>query len=221
MNNEELKALAEQLRQPNGLKGIEIADMMNETNIKMTFHSIDHLGILDNDHILELGHGNCKHLPYVLKQKNKLTYYGLEISELMNNEAKRINQCFCEAKQALFYLYDGQNIPFEDNYFDKIFTVNTIYFWADPKLFITELYRVLKPNGILNITFAQQNFMKQLPFTQFSFTLYNNEKIKQLIDTTPFKTVGLDTQIETVKSKTGDIINREFTTITIRKCPNC
>src|SRR5690606_41662511 len=41
MNSEELKELAEQLRQPNGLKGIEIADMMNETNIKMTLHSID------------------------------------------------------------------------------------------------------------------------------------------------------------------------------------
>src|SRR5690554_7668608 len=109
MNNVELKALAEQLRQPNGLKGIEIADMMNETNIKMTFHSIDHLGILDNDHILELGHGNCKHLPYVLKQKNKLTYYGLEISELMNNEAKdrkstRLNSSHVRISYAVFCL---------------------------------------------------------------------------------------------------------------------
>lgn len=221
MNNEELKTLAEQLRQPDGLKGLEIADNMNETNIKMTFHSIDHLDISNNDHILELGHGNCKHLSYVLKQKNELTYYGLEISELMNNEAKRVNQRFIEGKQALFYMYDGQNIPFEDNHFDKIFTVNTIYFWTDPKLLLAELFRVLKPNGILNITFAQQDFMEQLPFTQFSFTLYDNKKINQLIDTTPFQTVGSDTQTETIKSKTGDIVNRDFTTIILTKCPNC
>jgi SAM-dependent methyltransferase len=217
MNNAELKALAEQLRQPKGPKGIEIADIMNETNIKMTLHSINNLSILDNDTILEIGHGNCKHLSYVFQQKNKLTYYGLEISELMNKEAKRINQRFTEKQEAFFQLYDGLNIPFSDNYFDKIFTVNTIYFWDDPKSLMTELYRVIKPKGILNITFAQQDFMKQLPFTQFRFTLYDNGKIKQLIDTTPFKTVGSDTQTETVKSKTGDLVSRDFTTFTLKK----
>lgn len=215
--DEELKELAEQLRQPSGRKGIEIADMMNETNIKMTLHSINQLKIADNGRILELGHGNCKHLPYILKQKNKLTYYGLEISELMNKEAKRINRRFVENKQADFYLYDGLHIPFADNYIDRIFTVNTIYFWADPKLLMAELYRVLKPNGILNITFAQHEFMGQLPFTRFGFMLYSNEKVQQLVDTTLFKIIGLDTQIETVKSKTGSTIDRTFTTMTVEK----
>lgn len=217
MNSEELKELAEQLRQPNGLKGIEIADMMNETNIKMTLHSIDHLSISDNDKILELGHGNCKHLPYILEQKSNLIYYGLETSELMNKEALRINQHFIEDKQAFFHLYDGLNIPFANNYFDRIFTVNTIYFWTDPKLLMAELYRVLKSNGILNITFAQHEFMEQLHFTQYGFTLYNNEKLKHLIDTTLFQIVSSDTQTETVKSKTGDLVSRNFTTFKLKK----
>ncbi len=215
--DDELKELARQLRQPNGSKGVEIAEMMNETNIKMTIHSIDQLNIRDNDCILELGHGNCKHLPYILKQKNNMTYYGLEISELMNKEAKRINHQSVDSKQAFFHLYDGLHIPFDDNYFDRIFTVNTIYFWADPNSLLSELYRVLKLNGTLNITFAQHEFMEQLPFTQYGFTLYNTEKIKQLIGMTPFSIVGWDTQTETVKSKTGDLVNRNFTTIKLKK----
>lgn len=217
MDDEKLKELASQLRLPNGVKGVEIGDMMNEANINMTRHSIDQLDILDNETILELGHGNCKHLPYVLQQKSKLTYHGLETSELMNKEAKRINHQFTDRRQAFFHLYDGLKVPFADNYFDKIFTVNTIYFWADPKCLMSELYRVIKPNGILNITYAQQDFMKQLPFTQFGFTLYDNEKIKQLIDITPFKMLGSNTQTEAVKSKTGDLVKREFTTLKLKK----
>jgi ubiquinone/menaquinone biosynthesis C-methylase UbiE len=216
--DKELQELASQLKCPNGIKGVEVADLMNETNINMTLHSIDRLNLLDNDSILELGHGNCVHLAYVLQQKKNLTYHGLDISELMNKEAKRINQQFIDRQQAAFNLYDGLNIPFTDSYFDRVFTVNTIYFWTDPEFLMSELYRVIKPKRMLNITFCQQYYMKQQPFTQFGFTLYDNEKIEQLIDTTQFKIVCSDTRTETVKSKTGDgLVDREFTTITLEK----
>jgi len=217
MNEVDLKTLATQLRQPNGTVGIEISDMMNETNIKMTLHSIEQLNILDNEVVLELGHGNCKHLPFVLEQKSGVIYYGLEISELMNKEAKQINRQYTDSQVAFFRLYNGLRIPYDDNYFDKMFTVNTIYFWDNPLLLLSEIYRVIKPNGIFNITFAQKDFMKQLPFTKFGFTLYDNKKLKQLIDKTSFKIIGSCTQTETVKSKTGDLVNRAFTTFSMQK----
>jgi SAM-dependent methyltransferase len=191
--------------------------MMNESNIGMTRHSIDRLNILEMDHILELGHGNCSHLPYLLKLQDSLKYSGLEMSELMNNEALRINKAYSKTKQALFYLYDGVNIPFLNNSFDKIFTVNTIYFWINPEFLLLELYRVLKQNGLLNITFCPKSFMQQLPFTQFDFELYDNEKITQLIAKTSFKIADLDIQTETVKIKTGESIERDFTTISLIK----
>jgi len=218
ITDKELQELASQLKCPSGIKGVEVAELMHETNITMTLHAIDRLKLLDNDSILELGHGNCAHLSYVLQQKQNLTYRGLEVSELMNKEAKRINRQFVDRQQAAFLLYDGLNIPFTDSYFDRVFTVNTIYFWTDPKFLISELYRVIKPKGMLNITFGQQCCMEQQPLTQYGFTLYNNEKIEQLIDTTPFKIVGSETQTETVKSKTGDgLVDRKFTTFMLEK----
>ena len=217
MDSESLKSLASQLRQPHGTKGIEVAEIMNKTNIQMTYHCLHRLNILDNNSLLELGHGNCGHLEYILKQGTKLSYYGLETSNLMNKEAQRINKVSIDTNQASFHLYDGLNIPFPDNYFDRIFTVNTIYFWIDPKFLLSELYRVIRPNGIFNITFAQQAFMEQLPVVQFGFKLYNNDKIEELIDTTSFKIMGTGHQIETVKSKTGELVEREFTTITMKK----
>lgn len=216
-SNDELKEIASQLRQPEGTKGIEVADMMHETNIRMTLHSIDRLNIREHDNILELGHGNCGHLDYLLKQNEMLTYSGLEMSELMHSEARRINQVFTDRKQASFYLYDGLNMPFPDNMFDKIFTVNTIYFWTQPESLMLELYRVIKPGGMLNITFAQKSFMQQLPFVQYGFELYDEKKLAALAEKSPFKITASDTQTEMVKSKTGELVNRAFTTVTLMK----
>lgn len=216
-DNKELKELAQQLRHPSGEAGLKIAAMMHETNNNMTLHSVNHLGISDKDKVLELGHGNCEHLRQLAAVNGTIVYYGLERSALMYNEAKSINKDLIEQKQAFFYLYDGQEFPFPTAYFDKIFTVNTIYFWDNPQQVLAELYRVLKPNGSLNITFAQKEFMKQLPFTPYGFTLYDNEKISRLISASQFKIIAFENQTEKIKNKTGELVNRIFTTVIIEK----
>lgn len=217
MDYKELKQIASQLRLPHGKEGTQMAKIMNETNNNMTYHSIDRLELLNNDSVLELGHGNCEHLKYLLDKQSDLTYYGLEISELMTKEAALINKKYVEGKKATFQFYDGLNIPFPDCHIDKVFTVNTIYFWEKPQFLLSELYRVLKPGGILNITFAQKAFMEQLPFVKFGFTLYDNDRITTLINQTSFCITGINTKSETVKSKAGEKVNRDFTTFTLKK----
>ncbi|WP_237732252.1 class I SAM-dependent methyltransferase [Flavobacterium sp. UGB4466] len=217
MKKEELQAIAAQLKHPTGEKGIEMANMMHETNINMTRHSVQNLHVISGNAILELGHGNAGHLEYVLEQAQDLTYYGLEMSELMCQEAQQINIAFVAKKQAHFSLYNGTNIPFEEASFDKIFTVNTIYFWQEPEKLLSEIYRVLKPEGTFCITFAEESFMKQLPFTQFEFNLYSTEKAESLIEKTAFQVVHKETLTEKVKSKMGELVDRAFTTLVLGK----
>ncbi|UUW10607.1 class I SAM-dependent methyltransferase [Flavobacterium plurextorum] len=217
MKQEELQAIASQLKLPTGEKGIEMGNMMNETNINMTRHSIQNLNISNENKILELGHGNAGHVEFLFEQAENLKYYGLEMSELMFQEARQINRNFVSQKQAFFSLYDGNKIPFENDFFDKIFTVNTIYFWQKPEELLVEIYRVLKPNGNFCLTFAEEDFMRKLPFTQFEFELYSTEKAQELIKKSPFKIVYSETQTEKVKSKTGELVDRAFTTIVLEK----
>lgn len=217
MKQEELQTIASQLKHPTGEKGIEMGNMMNETNINMTKNSIQNLNISSENRILELGHGNAGHVAFLFEQAEKLKYYGLEMSKLMFQEARQINRNFVSQKQAFFSLYDGNTIPFEDGLFDKIFTVNTIYFWQKPEGLLSEIYRVLKSNGTFCVTFAEEDFMKTLPFTQFEFELYSTQKVKDLIKKSDFKIVYTETQTEQVKSKTGELVDRAFTTIVLEK----
>lgn len=216
MEKEELKILAQNLANPQGEKGIEIGEMMNATNISMTLESIKKLVIEDDQHILEIGHGNAGHLKSIMNLVQNLRYTGIDISETMHHEAQKLNKEF--ESQADFVWYEGKKLPFQDRTFDKIFTVNTVYFWENPEAFLNEIYRVLKDEGTFVLTFGQREFMEKLPFTEYDFTLYSNDEMEELISKSHFKRMKISEKEEEIKSKTGnETIRRMYTILTIKK----
>ncbi|AZA50864.1 class I SAM-dependent methyltransferase [Chryseobacterium carnipullorum] len=216
MEKDELKILAQNLANPQGKKGIEIGEMMNATNISMTLESIKTLLIEDDEYILEIGHGNAGHLKNILSRAQNLKYTGVDISQTMHDEAKRLNEDF--KSQADFVLYEGKELPFEDQTFDKIFTVNTVYFWENPVEFLNEIHRVLKKDGIFVLTFGQRQFMETLPFTEYNFTLYSNSEMEELVSESHFKRMKISEKEEDIQSKSGkETIHRIYTVLTIKK----
>lgn len=217
MEENELRELSEQLMHPNGEKGIEVANMMNETNRGMTVNSIDNLRLKGGESVLEIGHGNAGHLNYLFEKAPELIYKGIDISELMVREATRINEFSVNKGNAEFIHYNGKDIPAKDGSFDAVFTVNTVYFWKNSDGFIAEIARVMKSGGNFALTFAEASFMEKLPFTKFNFTLYSIEKVTRLIEKSGLKVAKVDIQKEEVRSKAGDVIERKFVTVLTTK----
>lgn len=215
MEKDQLVAIASQLSHPSGEKGLEIAEMMNETNNGMTKNAISNLDLASGDFVLELGHGNAGHLNFLFSKCENVHYTGLEISTFMNREAQRLNENLVDTKKASFVLYDGKQIPFSDDQFDKLFTVNTLYFWKNPAEMLEELSRVLKPKALFSLTFAHRSFMEMLPFTAFGFTLYNPDEVLKLVGQSSFTLKREDSQTETVRSKTGESMERQFSTFVL------
>jgi len=219
LETNQLEAIAKQLRCPTGDEGIAMGEKLNETNKGMIMESIKHLKLVDRNRILELGHGSCQHLPKILEKAQELKYFGMEISEIMKEEAKRINAISIKNNQALFQLYNGIDISYVSNFFDRILTVNTIYFIENPLLFIEEMYRVLKPGGKFVLTFADGTFMEKLPFVVHSneFSLFDAENIKALIDKTFFDIELIQKNKERIHSKTGELVDREYFIVELTK----
>lgn len=212
-----MKELADQLRKPAGEKGKEVAEMMNKTNISMTIQSIQNLNLQKEDWVMGIGYGNAGHLKYLFETTDQMKYSGYDISELMQSEAIRLNQDFVKNHQAEFKLYDGQNFPEVGGKFDKIFTVNTLYFWENPKEMLSEIYRVLKSGGIFCLTFVEKDFMKLLPFSSFGFTMYNPEDVEELVKNSDFKLNEIIRDTEFVQTKLGEKMNRQFATAVLQR----
>jgi SAM-dependent methyltransferase len=217
LDESELKELEQQLFCPKGPLGIEVGKQLHENNINMTLASIEAMKLSDNDCVLEIGHGNCSHLSMVLDKAQNISYKGLEISELMKTEAETIHTALATKHTIDFDLYDGITLPYRAAIFDKVFTVNTLYFWLEPLEFLNQIYNRLKPKGCCIITFALKDFMKTLPFVGDYFKLYNDTDIKNLVKTSKFDDVHISIHEELVMSKVNEPVKRTYAIATLYK----
>lgn len=217
LSEEELKELADQLRCPNGEQGILVAENMNSSNASMISETIESIPFSKVSSILELGHGNCSHLAALLSKKTGISYYGLEISEAMQATAFSLNKSLTETGNIFFGLYNGTDIPFNDNQFDCVFSVNTIYFWEKPEKLLTEIYRALKPGGSLLLTFTSKETLEKLAFSKFGFTLYTLSDVENLTTNAGFIVERIMEKKENAISKIGTSVERTFYIIQLKK----
>lgn len=210
MSEQELKSFASQLRCPEGEEGIMMGERMNSSNGNMIQSAIDALKWSDHDVVVEIGPGNGYHIPDLLKQANPITYKGIDISETMIHDATQRNKKLVDAGLVSFQLSPADIIPLPDTYADKLFTVNTIYFWPNPLAYLKEIRRVLKPGGELAIAFATESFMKNLPFVQYGFELYTEDKVSSLLKECGFNVENSIKKTEQVQMAKDTFVEREF-----------
>ena len=92
--------------------------------------------------ILEIGAGPHPQINYIKHNFNE--YYVLETSDFAVNFLKQF-------KKIKVIKYEGKNIPFEDNFFDRIIIAHTLEHIEDFECFIIQIINKLKFNGILSI----------------------------------------------------------------------
>lgn len=188
--------VAKQLRKPEGENGIKVAKGMNQSNAFLYNLTLENLSIKDNNQILELGFGNGFFIKDVLKKAKNITYHGIDFSEDMFNEASLMNQNFIEDNKAKLNLANISSIPYPNDYFDIIFTINTLYFWEKPLENLLEIKRVLKKDGIICISIRPKEIIEKLPFSKYGFTLYSIDDVIQLYKDADLKFLNYDQKIE-------------------------
>lgn len=212
MDEEILKQIAEQLRKPTGEMGIEVAKLMNTGNERMNLWTIEQLKVLPEDNILEIGMGNGAFVKNILKQYNSVKYIGCDYSELMVEEATKLNKQFVENGQAQFNLSSAENLPFNEETFNKLFTINTIYFWEDAVKVLFEFHRVLKPKGILIITLSPKHILENIPVSKYGFNTHTKDEVSYLLTNNNFIITDVierkepDFEMEDLKVKNATVI---------------
>ncbi|MCE7038841.1 class I SAM-dependent methyltransferase [Dyadobacter sp. CY312] len=214
---DDLKEIASQLGNPTGKGGVKTGEMMNLSNNGMIATTVALLGIRAGHTVLEIGPGNGKHVSAILESTEELQYTGLDISETMIAEATQLNSTRVMDGSVNFVLSNGKTIPFTPHFFDRIFTVNTIYFWKDPLHYAKEILRVLKPGGIFNLALADKSFMEKLPFTKYGFQLYDRKSVAKLMTGAGFEIVDVIEQIDITVGNMGQPVERDIMVLICRK----
>lgn len=186
MTEEQLKNIAQQLRKPEGDWGIEIGKKMNTGNKFINLHTINALDPKANDAILEIGMGNGFFVKDIFTLEDTIRYKGCDYSKEMVSKATALNEKLIQEGKADFFLANANTLPFEDDEFNTVFTINTIYFWDDPKRVLKEIRRVLKSKGKLIISLRPKSSMATYPFVKYGFDMFNTSEITQLLQDNNF-----------------------------------
>lgn len=183
------KWLARQLRRPEGSLAGLVGRFMNTVNREMQEFTVTQMEVTSQSKVLDIGFGGG--LALSLLAETAESVFGLEVSHAMLTRAQQTLQNLIA--QGRLQLVRGcvESIPFADEVFDAICTVNTLYFWNDPAAALREIARVLKPDGPLVLTFRQAQDLAQLPFTRHGFRLYDVETMLDLLRQSGF--TGLTT----------------------------
>lgn len=202
--------LAAQLRKPSGLKADEVGKGMNKSNARVIAAGLQLLGINQGDRILEIGPGNGQHVALLMEAADQIQYVGVDWSAAMVAAAMETNRALVSSGSVEFIEANAASLPFDDDTFSKVFSVNTIYFWGNPRQQLLEIQRVLRPEGILCLGFGDRGFMEQLAFTQTGFTLYDEAAARDLLASGDFTVLQHETYEETSTSNMGAQVEKLF-----------
>jgi ubiquinone/menaquinone biosynthesis C-methylase UbiE len=144
MDLEFVKSILEQTKQNYNLIAKEFSASRREIWEELNFLFAN---LKEREKVLDLGCGNGRWYP-VFKEK-KVDYFGVDNSEKLIEIAK---ENFPDAK---FFVGDALNLPFSDNFFDKVYSIALLHHIPSEDFRIKvlkEAKRVLKSGGILILT---------------------------------------------------------------------
>ncbi|HZO75322.1 MAG TPA: methyltransferase domain-containing protein [Ktedonobacteraceae bacterium] len=141
-----------QHRCPDGIVGWLVGERMGRQHRPETTWTVDLLDIQPTDTVLEIGFGAGQGIKLAAAQACEGHVMGIDLSEDMVRVARRRNAQAARAGRVMLSQGSITALPFEDQQFDKIMTIHTVYFWSESLQAFSELYRVLKPGGRAVIT---------------------------------------------------------------------
>jgi len=160
--------IARQLSRPTGFFGRIMGRLMNWHNAKLNSYAVRQLELAPSDRVLEVGFGGGVTLPSLLA--GAAFVGGVDRSSDMVRRAKAIFSEAVSAGRTDFREGTVEEIPFEASSFEKVCTVNTIYFWSSLDAGFAEIRRVLLPGGRVVIGFVPKERMDRMGMPADIFT---------------------------------------------------
>lgn len=171
--------ISSQFGNPRGPIGTICCLIMNNMNRSM-YQSIIHSMKLGNQSkVLDIGYGNGYLIQQILK-KSPSEVYGIDISEDMRQKTLKRNKKAAATGQLHVSLGNCCDLSYEDNVFDVVTSVNTVYFWEDTEKGFSEVYRVLKKGGIFYNAVYSKEWLQTLSYTKTGFRFFHKKELAAL-----------------------------------------
>jgi arsenite methyltransferase len=167
-----LSTVAGQLGRPHGLLAPLVARALDRGNGTAIGAAVDAAEVPRGGVAADIGFGGGIGLRLLLDRVgDDGVVYGFEIADDMLRRAR--SRFRRDVETGRLRLADGSltALPLDADAVDAVITLNTVYFVSDLDGACAELARVLRPGGRAVVGIGDPEVMRDLPFTEYGFTL--------------------------------------------------
>ena len=182
------RVLSLQARKPSGLIGRYVmTKIFNSDNADLNAFVKEVLDLQTEDRVLEVGFGPGKLINEMANVITNGIVEGVDFSGTMVKQATKVNSRHISSGRVFLHKCECGSLPFENEVFDKLCTINTLYFWESPKEYFSEMFRVIKPGGTIAIGFRDDEQMSNLNLSEDIFGSYSKNDIVNLLTEVGFQ----------------------------------
>ena len=134
-------------RKPEGEAGAAMLSRMNRSHGPVTEWGLSFMNPAGADCLLDIGCGGGATIGRLAKLAPEAKVTGVDYSPVSVQESKEYNKDLIAEGRVEVLEASVEELPFADETFDRITTVESFYFWPDPAENLKEVRRVLKPGG--------------------------------------------------------------------------
>ena len=149
MNEERIPSITElgDPSKPKGAAGAEMLTRMNESHKDVTAWGLSHIMLKGSENVLDIGCGGGAALGRVADSITTGHLTGVDYSPVSVELSRMNNSALIE--QGKMDIVEGsvEALPFVDESFDFIYTVESFYFWKNTAASLKEVCRVLRRGG--------------------------------------------------------------------------
>jgi SAM-dependent methyltransferase len=168
---------------------------------------LDNIWLEQNNCILDIGFGNGYLIRKLIVEGIPIKIYGIEISKDMLCKVELENIKSIQNKTLYLCLENINKTSFGNSLFDKIYTVNTIYFWNNLDKCFFEIKRILKPDGLfLNVLYTKK-YLDKIIYTKHGFNKYTLDDVRNITENNGMDIIKI---IEIQKDKSYCIISKKM-----------
>ena len=166
----------------------------NETNTpfgkypsQLIKYLIERNNLKENQKILELG---CGRGDFIIEFKKKgLESYGVDLSDFSKNFFPELNFNKVDMTK--------DKLPFEDNFFDVIYSKSFIEHFYHPEKIFEEAYRVLKPGGLIITLTPEWRYIYKSFYDDFTHRVpFTNESLQDIHKINNFTVLSVESFIQ-------------------------
>lgn len=144
---------------------------------KSILHAINQFSASMTGALLDAGCGKMPYREYILNKSSVTKYIGLDIESALNYDEIKPD-----------HTWDGIRMPFDDNSFESVMATEVLEHIHNPREFLDEVRRVLKPNGKLFFTVPFLWNLHEVPHDHYRYTPF---ALREILLKSSFKNIEL------------------------------